>query len=192
MKVVPYISRAQRIATLWGEAAMLSGMPSEEIYELFIQIFFTSMDAGGFVYCLRSNQITQEQLRKYKKQMKPPPVRSQTFESNQERKAVADCMESIDQKSYECKKVIEVGDEILEKESKTFCFSKKEYITKGKWYTVMELRDTGVCSFTAITTTNLAGEQNWQSELGISVIRRNGKIIWDRWAGTELAHKEGL
>ena len=53
---------------------------------------------------------------------------------------------------------------------------------------MLELKDDGNTNFTAITTTNMPEERNYEGAFGISVVRRNGEIIYDQWAGTDMAY----
>lgn len=188
MRTEPYIPAAERKRKLWSDASKLSGMTVEEIQELYIQIFFTSMEANAFVDLLRRKEITREQLMKYQSQMQPRIHTVRTEHDQGMCEAVEESLNNSDRKNYDCKQIIEVGDEVLAGETKTFCFSKKEYITKGEWYKVISLNDDGVASFCAVTETNIPGEQNWENVWGISVVRREGKIIWDRWEGTSLSY----
>ncbi len=97
--------------------------------------------------------------------------------------------------NYRLKQLIEVGDWLMSDETKTYCFSKKQYQTQGKKYKIISLNDekanpmTGICAITNSDMKDKRDTIHW-CEHGIKSVWRKGKEIWN-WNLAYLAlHKE--
>jgi hypothetical protein len=174
MKTDQYIPREERHRVFWAEVSQILEMSPEEAEHAFIHTHFVSMDAKNFLSCVKSGKITKATLEKFH----IPPL-EHCQESQQVIEITNEVLDELDQQNYKLKQVIEIGDEILAEENRTF-LSGGEYITKGEWYVVQELIDNGHIDFTAITSCNMPEERNYQGVWGISVVRRNGVVIFDR------------
>ena len=78
--------------------------------------------------------------------------------------------------------MIEVGDEIVSTETKSYCGSNKQYLTKGKKYRITELDDRNellLGNFIATTKTDIKGERELVCNYGINSVWRNGVEIWN-------------
>lgn len=82
---------------------------------------------------------------------------------------------------YRLKQLIAIGDEVMCCESKTYCFSKKQYLTKGKRYAILTLKDEGISSFGYTTLTDIPSEVNHGSVHSVKSLWRNGAEIWNWW-----------
>jgi len=186
MKVDPYVPAQERKRVLWEKVGNLLQMDPQEIAHIFFYVYWHSMEAKDFLRCVEKGKITKETILEHAKEI--PARKEKTPEEQQECNAVAESLNESDRQNWELKKIIEIGDEVLGEDNKTF-LSGGEYITKGKWYKIQEMMDTGNADFSVITSTNMKGERDWECPWGISVVRRNGQIIWDRWKDTPSAYK---
>ncbi|MGO8750595.1 MAG: hypothetical protein ACLQNE_31995 [Thermoguttaceae bacterium] len=181
MKTEPYIPLAQRQLAFWTKVSDILGIPPDDAREVYIQCWCSGMDSKDFLRCLETGRLTKEQVLERAQHMKPKSPQGET----DERSAVIDDIideihQEIDEENYRLKQIIEVGDEVLAGENKRFLTS-GEYITAGKWYVVQHLHDQeGMTDFAVVTSTNIPGENNWENQFSIKVLRRQGQVIWRR------------
>lgn len=177
METQPYITHAERAKARWTRVGELLGVSPDLAQEIFLQRFFTVMNSYDFQHWLETEQDAKEVVLSRAKGVTLPEPMS-AVES-----ALSDeIIEEISRKNYDLKSLIEVGDEILAEDTKTF-LSGSEYLTKGKWYQVLSLEERpsdGLTDFTGITATNMPKERNFFGAHSVTVLRRNGKVIWNR------------
>jgi len=177
MKTKPYVTHAERAKVRWTKVGELLGVSPALAQEVFLQCFFRVMDPYDFQDWLETEQDAKEKILSRAKGITLPKPMS-AAES-----ALSDeIIEEISRKNYDLKCLIEVGDEILAGSTETF-LSGGEYITKGKWYRVLSLEERpsdGLTDFTGTTTTNMPKERNFFGAHSVTVLRRNGKVIWNR------------
>ena len=83
--------------------------------------------------------------------------------------------------NYRLKQLVQVGDEVVSEETKTFCFSGIQYQTQGKRYTIRELNDSrdGLTGFTALTNSDIPTDPIYWNNFGIRSLWRDGKELWN-------------
>lgn len=175
MNCAPYKTLAERTKEGYREISKILGLHPVIIREVYFNRWFTGMDIRDFFALIKSGEIKREEFDGVQFTDEEIAKKQRTWN-----KAVKD-NEFSDQLSYQLKQLIEVGDETVCDETKTFCFSNKQYLTAGKKYKIIELndkRDT-LTGFTAITNTDLEGERNWESNHSVRSLWRNNKEIWN-------------
>jgi hypothetical protein len=172
MKVDPYIPLSVRTKAAWKRAGEILGLHPVVVREGFLQDWFRVMESKTFFTLLESGEIKKEEF---------DSVKFTDEQINEKQKIWDDALkesEDTDLMDYELKQLIEVGDEILSTDTKKF-LSGGEYITTGKRYKIKELHDDGLTGFSAITSTNMKGERNWECVHGVRSLWRKGKEIWN-------------
>jgi len=89
--------------------------------------------------------------------------------------------DDMDLLHYKLKQLVEVGDQFLNDETKTY-LSGGEYMTAGKFYLIKTVSDDseGVpTEFGFTSTCNMVKETNWGNSLGLKSLWRGGKEIWN-------------
>jgi len=180
MKCAPYEKQSIRGKRRWHQAASFLNMHPALLKEIYLDVWCTGIDAGDFIdYVLAGKKgFTRAELLEHptkmdnwtKEQLDAKEANSQKWSEESD---------FCDLLNYRLKQLIRVGDYTIADETKTYCFSKKQYITKGKKYRIRELFDERGSSFGCRTSTDLPKESNHESVHGIKVLWRNGKEIWN-------------
>lgn len=189
MQTQPYEKYSIRSKRFWDEAANLAGCSTSILRNVYHQKYW-GLTGTEFVNSLKRKP---ERLEKLKQECQAVALTAQEIEDEQTlHKAPAEENDFDDLLQYRLKQLIQVGDEWLAQESKTF-LSGPEYITKGKRYRITELDDRrqSLSEFSARTTTNFPEETNCIGNYGCNSLWRDGVEIWN-WhlAYLELAKEQ--
>lgn len=184
MKTEPYETYADRHNRLWNKAANALGVNPTVLREVYIQNWFVGMQASDFLHYVQEGgkgrdkdwqkRVKEEcdSLGWTPEQIAAKEAKSAEFEDDREFSNIL---------NYRLKQLIEIGDEVVCDETKTYCFSEKQYLTKGQRYRILNLKDEGGANFGYQTTTDLEGEVNYGSNHGCRSLWRADKEIWNWW-----------
>lgn len=180
MKTQPYEKGSIRSKRAWEESAAIVGVHPVILRDVYIDRWCHAVQARNFLDCIKRNnekgflETVKAECAEAAKDWTDERIAEKEAQSQEfaEERDFSDLMD------YRLKQLIEVGDEIRAEETKTF-LSGGEYLTKGKLYKIVELRDDGLCDFTAITRTNFEAEPNWSSIHGVRSLWRDGVEIWN-------------
>lgn len=180
MKCEPYEKSSIRLMRLWTEAAKKLNVAAIVLREVFLSRWWRCMEREDFFRYITNpgndqklfNSVVEECA---KISWSPEEIDAKTKDWLR----VLDEHQDSDIVHYRLKCLIEVGDEWLCEESKTYTFSEKQYLTAGKRYRIEALTDQGGFEFGFQSTTDLKGERHWESVFGCRSIWRGGKEIWN-------------
>lgn len=186
MQCDPYEKRSVRSKRNWGEAAAHLGVHPAILREAYISRYFGPIQAKDFI-----SIIMRKDDKKFVTMVKETcaAIKWTEAEIAEKEEKTQEAMEDsdfADLMNYRLKLLIEIGDEWLSDETKTYTFSDTQYLTKGKRYTIQTLRDEGGSEFGLTTTTDLPKETNYTSVHACKSIWRDGKEIWN-WHRAYLA-----
>ena len=171
MHVQPYIPPSARSKEAWQKIADYLGVHPVVARLAWVDCFagmelstWMSMVLNGEMKDLElSNPFTPEELERKQK----------SYEDAQEERLLSDTLH------YRQKMIVEVGDEVVSYEDKTF-LSGARYQTQGKRYRITSLEDDGLTRFSATTLCDLKKEGPiYWSHYGIRSIWRDGVEIWN-------------
>ena len=186
MKTEPYEKFADRHNRIWSEAAKVLGVHPVVLREIYIQKWFVGMQSSDFLYLIHNGEQQSNRKQDWRKKVKeecealgwtPEQIAAKQAKSAE----FEDDNEFTNILQYRLKQLIEVGDELLSDETKTYCFSEKQYITKGKRYKIVALKDEDGTKFGYQTETDLPVEVDYGSNYGVKSLWRDGKEIWNWW-----------
>jgi hypothetical protein len=180
MKVKPYIKASVRTKKAWDNLAKMLDLHCTIVREAYFNRWFTSVDFGDFINLIETGEITRDDVIEAGEDWMEIPVSELDKMLVKKEKASLENDDS-DLLHYRCKQLIQLGDEIVSDETKTFCFSGKQYQTQGKRYKITSLDDkrAGLSGFTARTESDIEGEGIWWSSYGVKSLWRDGKEIWN-------------
>jgi hypothetical protein len=169
-----YEKSSVRSARAWAEAAAPLGVHPVILREFYFDKYCRGVQRRDFFSLLKRGGIkpTAEDLATT---MTPEEIEAKALaqqKANEEN-------DSCDLLLWRLKQLVEVGDEVMSDETKTFTFSQAQYITQGKRYKITELKDDGGSEFGFISDTDIEGERNWGSAYGIKSLWRNGVEIYN-------------
>ncbi len=170
MKVNPYIPHSERSRQFWQKASDLLGV--HPVIARAIRLEYLGMEADSWLEYMQEKGLEEED------RINPYSDEELALKEEEHNEFQLD-QDFCDLLHYRQKQVIELGDEIVCDETKQYCSSKKEYLTRGKRYKILSLSDYGLVGFIATTETNIKNQTNCESHLGIKSIWRNGVEIWN-------------
>lgn len=180
MRVRPYELRSVRNKLAWQDIATQLGLHITIVKEAYFSKWCTGVQAIDFISLVKKGEITREQIVEDGCDFMEMPIAEL---DRREAEALKDSQDSdfSDLVSYRLKAIVQVGDEVVSEENKTFCFSQQQYQTQGKRYKIASLSDArgGLTEFTAITNADIVNESIHWSSYGIRSLWRNGKEIWN-------------
>lgn len=185
MKTKPYKKASEIVAELWDKAAKAIGTTSYCLFEVYLRDNWTSVGAKNFCDGLSKENPDKKFVESVKEGLSSLTAEEiQVLKEKDEKKqeSFAGDGDFTDLIYYRLKQMIEVGDEIVSTETKKYCFSNKQYLTKGKKYRITELDDRNellLGDFIATTITDIKGECDYISNYGIGSVWRKGKEIWN-------------
>lgn len=188
MKCEPqYVSRSQRSREAWAKTAAKLRIPSDVAREVYLSRFCTGIDSRDFHQLVERGEFTRKIVMDGQtvKEVQDKIAAREADRIAKKRPSLTDeDLDNGDRLNFEVKGVLEIGDEWESDETKTYCFSSGEYITKGKRYEITGFKDEGFGSFTIVTKTNFPApdDRHWVSSHGVRRVFRAGKLIWDRKA----------
>jgi hypothetical protein len=169
-----YVPLSERTAAMFEQAAGILAIDGPTLQALFLVDWIRTLRSKNFCELISSGSLKAEQV---VKGLDRPDIELY-------KKTVADESENAlsnarDRRSFELKKMIKIGDEIVAEETRTF-LSGGEYITKGGRYPIISIDDQGYGDFTVRHKTNLPApdDQTITNNCGIYFLYRAGKEIW--------------
>ncbi len=190
METLPYEPYSVRSKRAWQEIAEILNLHPVIIREAYINKYYQY--SSSFFDYIKSGKISYANIIEAAEDFLEMP----DIELDRRQKEWDKCSlenDFCDLMNYRLKDLIEVGDYLVSDETKTFCFSGKQYQTKGKKYKIIELnddRDGKLTGIHAITDADIKGETIHWCEYGMKSLWRNEKEIWN-WQLAYLAlHKE--
>lgn len=184
MQVEPYIPFSVRNTQKWNDAAADFGVHPVILFEAYIKRYFTGMDSVDFLNLLKrdSERKFVGEVREMCNALASIFTAEQLVDKSAELLAAAIDNGFCDLMHYRLKQIIEVGDEWLCDESKTYCFSGKQYLTRGERYQITKLCDdrcSPLVGFTMTHTTDMPDNFNSASHYSCKSVWRNGSEIWN-------------
>ncbi len=179
MQVEPYELASVRIKRKWDDIASILKVHPVVLRTVYVERYFVGIDSKDFYRIIVKNSDSdlilgiKEACSKIKLSKQILAEKQMQWQETLEEENFIDLMH------YRLKQLIEVGDEWVADETKTYCFSEKQYLTAGKRYKIILLQDEGGSEFGVQTETDLPGEINWTSVYGCKSIWRNGEEIWN-------------
>lgn len=190
MQCQPYETLMVRGARRWKEAADGLGVDPTVLQQVYFDHWWRTMQGDDFRYYMTHEDGDQKFRTQVKAQCAELNLTAEAIAAQAKRQAeIWEEGNDCDEKSHRLKCIIEVGDEWMCDETKTYCFSGVQYLTAGKRYAILSLTDkhpTGP-EFSLTTATDLPGEINYISELSCMSIWRDGVEIWN-WNLAYLAY----
>ncbi len=180
MKTLPYELGSIRSKRFWQEIADKLELHVTIIKEARINKYWQT-DSRDFGNLIKRGEITREQIMEAASDFLEMPDIELNRRQMESEKCGIENDDDMDLLNYRLKQIIEVGDYIVSNETKTFCFSGKQYQTKGKKYRITELNDyrENLVGFTAITTADIKKERIWWSNHGTKSLWRGNQEIWN-------------
>lgn len=175
MNVKPYIPSSERNRIAWENLSQILGVHPVIIREVYFKKWFTGVDIRDFMELVEEGEIKKDEFAGVELTEEEIQKRQSKFEEHSKERDFSDYL------NYFLKGLIQIGDEIVCSETKTYTFSGDQYLTQGKRYKIISLEDfrSNLSGFTAITETDLPGGQSYWSEYGIRSLWREGKEIWN-------------
>ncbi len=181
MKTIPYELFSVRRSRRDKELSDKLNLHPVIVREAYINRWWQS---GSYFYDnVMKGEITREEvIAEAKDFMEMPDVELERRETKWQESSKEN--DFCDIMNYRLKQIIEVGDYLMSDETKTYCFSKKQYQTKGKLYKIRELSDdrdspmTGICAITNSDMRNKQDTIHW-CHYGIKSVWRGKKEIWN-------------
>jgi hypothetical protein len=173
MKVEPYVPFSTRIKSEWNEVSSFLGLPPVVIRKAYMDRWCRGVSRRQFFDLVKRGEIAKAEFDKVEMTQAEMDKEQAEWEESMRENDFCDLI------SYRLKQLIEVGDEVVADETKTYCFSQLQYQTKGKRYKITVLNDEPGSEFGYQTETDLEGERNWGSHLGCRSLWRDGKEIWN-------------
>lgn len=187
MNVKPYEKASVRNARVWKAAADKLGTHPSILSHVYIENYCVGIDSRDFIdLCTRpADREDSKFLAGVKEEiaackMTPQECENKERETREFHEEHTDFTDILD---YRLKQLIQVGDEIVSNEDKTFCFSGEQYQTAGKRYKIKSLDDKreNLTGFHVTTTSNIKGETIGWCVHGIRSVWRKKKEIWNWW-----------
>ena len=171
MTVEPYVPKSVRSKLAWEATAKILGVHPVVARQGYINRWAGCLSSREFHKLVAKKEIVATN-REFINTLSPEEL---------EERLANPCQESDfgDRLNYICKSRIEVGDELVSADTKTFCFGGQQYQTKGNRYKVLSLTDDGPCDVAVVTESDIPGEKIWWSVHGIISIWRNGIEIYN-------------
>jgi len=178
MKTEPYIKISIIKNQQWRELANSIGLNFVIARKVYIDTFWRCIDFKDFCNIIKrgdSEFIGKIRDAASRLQLSEDDI-NEEYKLWQEALIEADFSDLI---NYRLKSLIEVGDEWLCDETKTYTFSGIQYLTKWKRYAITELYSDNCSEFSFRTKTDLPEETNYASVFSCKSIWRDGVEIWN-------------
>jgi len=175
MNCAPYEPRSVRSERYWSNLSEKTGIHQTILRKAKLDLFV--WEASRFADMLLKEDLVANEPELFETGMSIEELDAKLEKS----RAAAREHDDVDLMHYKLKQLVEVGDQFLNDETKTF-LSGGEYLTAGKFYLIKTVSDSsdGVpTEFSFTSTCNMAKETNWGSSLGIKSLWRGGKEVWN-------------
>ena len=184
MQVQPYEPKSVWLRRQWTAAADAIGVNPNVLRKVYIDRWFVGMDRKDFLrLCTSPNDIPKNDrggkkgfIATIREECEKVDL-SEEEENRDIREAWIEA-DFSDLLWYRLKELIQIGDEFVSDETKTFFSSEQQYLTKGNRYKILTLRDEDGGEFGFTTETDIPGEINFTSNFSCQSIWRNGEEIW--------------
>lgn len=180
MNVQPYIPHSVRVTKAWKDAATDFSVHPVVLNKAFWDLHFTSMGAVDFLDCLkRDDSKFIQRIREYCNNLKL--TEQQIAEQEASTLEALEEWDFCDLMFYRLKQQVQIYDEWESKETKTYCFSGKQYLTKGKRYAILSLDDdrSELTGFRFCHTTDIPDDKQYTSNYACHSMWRDGKEYWN-------------
>lgn len=172
---LPYVPSSVRSKEAWEDVAKFVGLHPTQVREAYIQRWCAPIQSKDWIKLVKRGDITKADIEEVK--ISVPEKDWDVFHA--EWCEAGKQNDFCDLLNYRLKQIIQLGDKWVSDETKTYCFSGWQYLTKGKKYTIVSLAEDGVSDFKAQTTTDLRKERHWIGVHGCRSIWRRDKEIWN-------------
>lgn len=189
MKTLPYEKASVRSKRIWREAADKLGTHPAILKHVYIENYCVGIDCMDFIRLVtkptdgEDTKFIAGVKENIVKAMPDWPLARCEEKERKDQEFQEEHTDFTDLIDYRLKQLIQVGDEIVSNEDKTFCFSGKKYQSAGKRYRITSLDDRreNLTGFHAVTTSDIRGTTISWCVHGIRSVWRKKKEIFNWW-----------